>query len=144
LLDPSSQRAFNVGMITLAESLVPLIAEFHRRHGCIRIAYLFGSHADGRARADSDVDVAVLLEDGADAIMDLQLGDYLSHALGKTVDVVVLNQASPILQHEVIRAGVRLMEVSPMVRRLYELGAFRDYVDAVFFQQQRRLRVAHD
>ncbi len=112
-------------------------------HGCIRIAYLFGSQADGRACADSDVDVAVLLQDGADAVVDLRLGDYLSCALGKAVDVIVLNQASPILQHEVIRGGVRLMEVSPMVRRLYELSAFRDYVDAVFFQQQRLVRLAH-
>lgn len=112
-------------------------------HSCIRIAYLFGSQADGRACAESDVDVAVLLKDGADAMSDLRLGDYVSSALGKPVDVVVLNHASPILQHEVIRGGIRLMEVSPMVRRLYELGAFRDYVDAVFFQEQRLLRVAH-
>ena len=133
-----------MAMNILAESLVPLIAEFQRMHGCIRIAYLFGSQSDGRASADSDVDVAVLLQDGADAVVDLHLGDYLSRALGKTVDVVVLNQASPILQHEVIRDGARLMEVSPMVRRLYELSAFRDYVDAVFFQQQRLVRLAHD
>lgn len=112
-------------------------------HGCICLAYLFGSQADGHSRPDSDVDVAVLLKDGADAMSDLRLGDYLSNALGKPVDVVVLNQASPILQHEVIRGGIRLMEISPMVRRLYELSAFRDYVDAVFFQEQRLLRVAH-
>lgn len=130
-------------MNAFAESLVPLIAEFQRMHSCIRIAYLFGSQADGRACAESDVDVAVLLKDGADAMSDLRLGDYVSSALGKPVDVVVLNHASPILQHEVIRGGIRLMEVSPMVRRLYELGAFRDYVDAVFFQEQRLLRVAH-
>jgi len=130
-------------MNAFAESLVPLIAEFQRMHSCIRIAYLFGSQADSRACAESDVDVAVLLKDGADAMSDLRLGDYVSSALGKPVDVVVLNHASPILQHEVIRGGIRLMEVSPMVRRLYELGAFRDYVDAVFFQEQRLLRVAH-
>ena len=131
-------------MTTLAQQLVPLIADFQRRYGCIRLAYLFGSQAEERARADSDVDVAVLLADDADAIVDLQLGADLSRALGKPVDVVVLNQASPILQHEVIREGVRLMEVSPMVRRLYELSAFRNYVDAVFFQRQRCLRLAHD
>lgn len=130
-------------MNAFAESLVPLIAEFQRTHSCIRIAYLFGSQADGRSRPDSDVDVAVLLQDDSDAVVDLELADYLSGALRKPVDVVVLNQASPILQHEVIRGGIRLMEISPMVRRLYELSAFRDYVDAVFFQEQRLLGVAH-
>jgi predicted nucleotidyltransferase len=130
-------------MNTFVQSLTPLIAEFQRTHGCIRLAYLFGSQADGHARAESDVDVAVLLQDGADALIDLKLGDFLSHKLAKPVDVVVLNQASPILQHEVIRGGVRLMEISPMVRRLHELRAFRDYVDALFFQKQRLMRHAN-
>ena len=130
-------------MNTVAESLVPLIQEFQRTHGCISLAYLFGSQADGRSRPDSDVDVAVLLQDGADAVMDLELADYLSGALRKPVDVVVLNQASPILQHEVIRGGMRIFEVSPMPRRLYELSAFREYVDAVFFQEKRLMRLAH-
>lgn len=89
------------------------------------------------------MDVAILLQDGADALLDLKLADFLSGSLGKPVDVVVLNQASPILQHEVIRGGVRLMEVSPMARRLYELSAFRDYVDAVFFQKRRMESLAH-
>ncbi len=143
LIEAIHRLTFHIGgllllfMITLAELLVPLVEEFQRRHGCIRIAYLFGSYSQGCARDDSDVDVAVLLQDGADAMTDLKLGDYLSRELGKMVDVVVLNQASPILQHEVIRGGIRLMEVSPMVRRLYEVSAFRDYVDAVFFQQRR-------
>jgi len=122
-------------MNAFAQSLVPLLAAFQQLHGCIRLAYLFGSRALGNADAESDVDVAVLLQDGSDPIVDILLGDYLSAKLGKTVDVSVLNHASPILQHEVIRDGIRLLEVSPMVRRLYELGAFRDYVDAVFFQQ---------
>ncbi len=46
------------------------------------------------------------------------------------VDVVVLNRVSPILQHEVIRDGVRLYEASAMERRLFEVRSFRDHVDA--------------
>lgn len=144
MLDALSRSPFNGTMTNaLAKSLVPLIDEFQRLHGCIRLVYLFGSQADGQARPNSDVDVAVLLQDDSDALVDLQLADYLSGALRKSVDFVVLNRASPILQHEVIRGGIRLMEVSPMVRRLYELSAFRDYVDAVFFQRKRLMRPAH-
>ena len=130
-------------MNVVADSLVPLIAEFQRTHGCIRLAYLFGSQANGKAQTHSDIDVAILLAEGADPLVDLMLGDYLADRLQQKVDIVVLNKASPILQHEVIRDGIRLLEVSPMVRRLYELAAFRDYVDAVFFQQKRCMRLAH-
>ncbi len=130
-------------MNTVADTLVPLIAAFQRMHGCIQLCYLFGSQANGNASAESDVDVAILLKDGADPVTDLQLADFLAEKLGKKVDVVVLNHASPILQHEVIRDGIRLMEVSPMVRRFYELSSFRNYVDAVFFQRKRHMRLAH-
>ncbi len=130
-------------MNAVAKSLVPLIVEFQRKNGGIRLAYLFGSQADERARVNSDVDVAVLLQDWANALLDLKLADVLASTLGKPVDVIVLNHVSPILQHEVIRSGVRLMEVSPMARRLYELRAFRDYVDVVFFQEKRQARVAN-
>ncbi len=130
-------------MNLFTEKIGFLIKEFERVHACIRVAYLFGSQAKGNASVDSDVDVAVLLRDDADPLVDLVLGDYLSQSLGKPVDVVVLNYASPILQHEVIRNGIRLQENSPMVRRFYELRAFRNYIDAVFYQQKKRMKVAH-
>jgi hypothetical protein len=67
----------------------------------------------------------------------------LAEVVRKPVDVVVLNHASAILQHEAIRDGVRLYEVSSMERRIYELTAFKDYVDAVYFQEQRIRRMAY-
>jgi predicted nucleotidyltransferase len=54
-------------------------------------AYLFGSHAEGRAHRESDVDVAVLAE--------------LRRNL---VDVVVLNDAPPGLGRRIVTAGIRV------------------------------------
>ena len=77
-------------------------------------AYLFGSRARGRARRDSDVDVAVYVDEArvraaawgyrADLTTDLMV------ALGTNdVDVVVLNRASILLYHRVLRDGVRVL-----------------------------------
>ena len=77
-------------------------------------AYLFGSHARGQARLDSDVDVAVYIDETAADEGDwgyrAQLTTTLMAALDTDdVDVVVLNEAPILLYHRVLRDGVRLL-----------------------------------
>ena len=77
-------------------------------------AYLFGSHVRGQARLDSDVDVAVYIDETAADEGDwgyrAQLTTTLMAALDTDdVDVVVLNEAPILLYHRVLRDGVRLL-----------------------------------
>ena len=77
-------------------------------------AYLFGSRARGQSRRDSDIDVAVYVDeararDGAWGYR-AELTTDLMTALGTdVVDVVVLNRASILLYHRVLRDGVRVL-----------------------------------
>ena len=75
-------------------------------------AYLFGAHARGQARPDSDIDVAVYIDEArADDGWGYraELTTALMVALGTNdVDVVVLNEAPILLYHRVLRDGVRL------------------------------------
>lgn len=74
-------------------------------------AYLFGSQARGEAAAHSDVDVAVFVSAVPDSPFgyDAELAAALMSQLGESrVDVVILNHASPLLYHRVLRDGVRL------------------------------------
>ena len=72
-------------------------------------AFLFGSHATGRARADSDVDVAVYLHealaDPSDMLpMSLDLAGRLAAASGlPRIEVVVLNDAPLGLLGSILR-----------------------------------------
>ncbi len=70
----------------------------------ILFAYLFGSRAGGRPRPDSDWDVAVFLRDGMTKRQRFDVRVRLAaelEELGK-VDVVVLNDAPPLLAHRVL------------------------------------------
>lgn len=75
------------------------------RRADVRLAYVFGSVAAGRAGAGSDVDVAVVFTESP-APRDLDaLAEELGAAAGRLVDLVDLANAPPLLAHEVIRSG---------------------------------------
>jgi predicted nucleotidyltransferase len=77
-------------------------------------AYLFGSVAEGRSHRESDIDLALLLRreshpdptDRFDRRL-LLMGD-LEAELGRTVDLVILNDAPPLLGRHAVR-GRRLL-----------------------------------
>ncbi len=91
----------------------------------IASAYLFGSQAEGRAHRESDVDVGVLLQweryptrsDRFD--MRISLGsDLISVLHHNEVDVVILNDAPPLLGRNIIY-GIRVFLGDPETDHAY-------------------------
>jgi predicted nucleotidyltransferase len=99
-------------------------------------AYLFGSHARGDAARHSDIDVAVYVDPDRVPRSNFgyaaELTSELGTALGSdAVDVVVLNQAPPLLYHRVLRDGVRVLArnlAATTTREGQALSRFCDYV----------------
>jgi predicted nucleotidyltransferase len=84
------------------------------RHGVL-LAYLFGSQAEGRVTPQSDIDLAVLLPRSLSVEQRFRtqlalIGDCLQLFHRNDVDVVILNEANPVLAYEVIRNGKILYE----------------------------------
>ena len=79
-------------------------------------AYLFGSRARGRPRPDSDIDVAVCVDAGKARALGGSWGyratltaDLMAALRTNDVDVVLLNEAPPLLYHRVLRDGIRVL-----------------------------------
>lgn len=70
--------------------------------------YLFGSHAQGQAGPDSDLDLAVLTGRRIAPLAVWELSQALAAALDSDVDLVDMRSASTVLQYQVITTGVRL------------------------------------
>jgi predicted nucleotidyltransferase len=88
-------------------------------------AYLFGSHAEGRAHRESDVDVGVLLQQDRHPTprerfnMRVRLGSDLISVVGcNEVDVVILNDAPPLLGRKVIY-GIQVFLGDPKADHAY-------------------------
>jgi predicted nucleotidyltransferase len=121
------------------------LRQIFTEHGVV-LAYLFGSQAEGKAGPRSDVDIAVLLgphvarEQWFQVQLDL-MGALMSLFHRDDVDVAILNQATPVLAHEVVRSGQILYEARPGIRADFELATLRRYVDTEPLRrlQDRRL-----
>jgi len=70
---------------------------------------LYGTGATGKLGAESDIDLAVLVGGSSPDPFDVaSLRTDLESLLGRAVDVVILDSASPVLAMEVLR-GYRLL-----------------------------------
>jgi predicted nucleotidyltransferase len=78
-------------------------------------AYLFGSFAEGREHRESDVDVGVLLDwsrcptarDRFERRIEL-ISDLIAALHFNEVDVVILNDAPPLLGRKIVTGGTRV------------------------------------
>jgi predicted nucleotidyltransferase len=98
------------------------------------LAYVFGSQARGEAGPLSDVDVAILFAADASRQDRFERVLVMSNALGvmvqrEDVDVIDLQEASPLLRHRVYTDGHLLYCPDDAVRVRFETTALRDYVD---------------
>jgi uncharacterized protein len=77
-------------------------------------AYLFGSFAEGREHRESDVDVGVLLDRSAYPTerarfeVRLLLGTRIADVVGRSADVVILNDVPPLFARAVVTRGRRI------------------------------------
>jgi predicted nucleotidyltransferase len=95
-------------------------------------AYLFGSFARGEAGPQSDVDVGVLFEKLPASRLDagpLDLEADLERALGRTVQLVVLNSAPADLVHRVLRDGRLVLDRDRGRRIRFEVERRNEYFD---------------
>lgn len=105
--------------------------------------YLFGSFSRGTAGPASDVDVAVLLDGPPSGRLDdlpFSLQGRLESALGREVQVVVLNTAAPDLVHRALRDGRILLDRDRGRRIRFEVRARNLYFDLQpFLARYRRM-----
>ena len=120
-LDPALERA------------VALLVERFRPAAIL----LYGSQARGRAGPLSDVDLALLSGSATepDAMELARARTDLEALLGRDVDLVVLDTASPVLAMQVLRQGRLLYERDPAALAAFAVRALGEYFD---LKQTRR------
>jgi len=109
-------------------------------------AYLFGSQARGDAARHSDLDIAVYLDEAISRSYPFGYSADLASDLMRCVsrndvDVVVLNQAPPLLYQRVLRDGVRILSRDLAATTVREGRALSRYCD--YLPQLRKIEAQH-
>ena len=112
-------------------------------HPGIRQALVFGSVASGRARPDSDLDIAVEADHPLDAAEKVKLIEALALASGRPVDVIDLKTASAPLLGQILARGQRILGTNAdhaelMRRQLFDTADFQPYIDRMLRERRRK------
>ncbi len=79
------------------------IKKFLEKDSNILFAIVFGSAVEGKLTKESDIDVAIYVKNPLSAHELLSLIDKLSTLVGREIHLIVLNEASPLLRHQVMK-----------------------------------------
>ena len=131
---------------TLASTLAERLGRALSRREEILEGYVFGSVARNESKPHSDLDVAVYIDESALKPEPFgyaaELSSSLMRELGhSSVDVVVLNDAAPLLYHRVLRDGIRVVSRDLKATTTREGDALSRYCDYV--PQLRKIDAAH-
>lgn len=111
--------------------LEKVIALLDQRFG-LEALIVFGSVARGRAHSESDIDLAALFRTRPDSVALLEAGADCERLLGRSVDLVDLTVASPILAMQVMRDGRCVVGAES-----HALAEFRAILPSRYFDLKR-------
>jgi hypothetical protein len=93
-------------------------------------AYLYGSAARGTMGEDSDVDIAVFLENPKqDPLLEADISLELEQTLDRGVDVRIINHAPAIFINQVLKEGILLFSRDEPLRINFVVRNINEYLD---------------
>jgi|SRR3990172_4162058 len=110
------------------------IIDYFRAKPEVSALYIFGSAAGGMATDESDIDIAVLIDDhkkGRRSYDSLRKTYYASSPKLsiRPLDIVILNTASSFLKHRIIKNGRVLFDRDRRLSRRFAGDAIIEYLD---------------
>lgn len=112
----------------------------------IMFAYIFGSYAKNSLKSTSDIDIAIYLEGNLSPNEYLDLKMNLTEATKREVDLVILNNATPLLKFEIYKNHLLLFtrdfstESNYKIKVLFEYNDMKRYLDLSYNKTIERLK----
>lgn len=121
----------------LSKSSITKIKQYVSQDQNIIAIYLFGSHAKGKTKKDSDVDLGVLFFKDIGGFERIDIETDLSNLLKRDVDLVDMKKASPLLRHQVYKCGVEIYSKENDYPARFRASHIQEYLDTLYLHEQR-------
>ena len=103
------------------DKILPLLDFLDRRFG-VECLWVFGSEAAGRARPESDLDVAALFARRPSVVELAEARADGAALIDRPLDLIDLETASPILAYQVLKHGRLVTDRNPSRRYRFTAG----------------------
>ena len=113
------------------------IIDYFRDRNEVAAVYLFGSHAAGKERPGSDLDVAILFQTRDPDVMRNSIDAYLvdlSRLLKKDVHLVSLNSAGEMLLGQIFKKGKCVVINDRRQLAAFRVAAFAKIFDFSYYR----------
>ena len=106
----------------------------------IKLVMLFGSRARGDYNKNSDFDIAILMEENyLDQINPLELRSELitrfTSELAEECDVVLINQATPLLKYQIVKYGEVIYITPEMGYSTFFSKVVKEHLDFKYYKK---------
>jgi len=110
------------------------ITDYFKGRDEVSALYIFGSAANNKETSESDIDIAVLINDrkkGKKTCESLKKTYYSASPRFslRTIDIVVLNTAPTFLKHRIIKTGKIVFDRNRRLRVRFVANAIIEYLD---------------
>lgn len=105
-----------------------LITEGLNKYDDIRLVFLFGSIATEYYTEASDIDLAILFQAEPDFYYLDNIKNALSGFIKREIDIVVLNNASPIIKMQALKKGIPLIKKGEVYEEFFS-RTVEEYAD---------------
>jgi predicted nucleotidyltransferase len=120
-------------------TIIEKLTEYFKTKSGIIAVYIFGSHAAGKERRGSDLDIAILLDMQDPDVAKQQTDSYmldLSRILRKDIHPVILNFAGEELLGQIFSKGKCILVKDSKKLARYKMTAFSRIADFAYYKNQ--------
>lgn len=125
--------------MTSQHNIFQAITDFFSNKQDVVAVYVFGSHAAGKARPTSDVDIAILFDTYRKEINRACCDGYLadlSRRLRKDIHLIVMNSAGEEIVRQILTKGKCLVVNDAEYLSRYKMVMLSRIIDFTFLQRQ--------
>jgi predicted nucleotidyltransferase len=123
------------------EDIAETLKEYFRDKEEVLLAFIFGSAVSGRLTKNSDVDIAVLFSNAPDFSNVLKIINDVSEAIGREVDLVVLNNSSPVIRMQVLKNGKLIKSKDDTIYNNFFVRAVKEYDDLKYVRKEAEINI---
>jgi len=121
--------------------LIEMLTTFFSDRQELLFVWLFGSYANGHNNCYSDIDIAVYLKDNVllnDVDWYLGLKADIMELANKEIDLILLNNAKPLIKHAANMQKKVLLSRNPLFEAEYSLRVIKEYNDVRYWARFSR------